>query len=80
MPIVMDRYPADPLNELSDQATEAGIRRQVEDHNKRVMETVRLEVDRIERTEEPQLRNAIVGITVVVIAFVVLVGAYLCWP
>jgi hypothetical protein len=76
----MNKDTVEVPDELSGRTTLGGIRRQVDDHNKRVMDTVRIEVERIERTEGPQLRNALIGVTVVLVVFLALFSAYIYWP
>jgi hypothetical protein len=76
----MNKDTVEVPDELSGRTTLGGIRRQVDDDNKRVMDTVRIEVERIERTEGPQLRNALIGVTVVLVVFLALFSAYIYWP
>ena len=70
----MQPDPTTQIHALSDRETRRELRRRVDDHNRRVMETGRFEAERMQIQERDQFKNAVVVITAV-LAFVGVISA-----
>ena len=57
---------------LQNHSSKQDLRRRVDDHNKRVMDIIQLEVNKIERGQPPQLKTLVVAVSIFVAVLVVL--------
>ena len=57
---------------LQNHSSKQDLRRRVDDHNKRVMDIIQLEVNKIEREQPPQLKTLVVAVSIFVAVLVVL--------